>query len=493
MTNQSEDKRKVSKKTAAVFDRFYKLLACAALILAVAPLLHTLLIPVAGKYAFILTVVIAPAMFTAGYAMQALFGTVTRVARTPYSRGYEKIERYFIPSKAVLPLVLCAVAGFVVMSVLSNVYASGVFGLHDKASAVPVFAGILTGVITAAGVVTWFYPYGYIVSLRTLFVYFVLIIGDFLLNLAFLQSQNFLAFCTVAFVICALVVINQNHIISVISSAGTGIVTPRVRYYNLITVGLICLLVALMLPIVFIILVGTTVLRNILLYFILRENMEEFNDDIMEASETAAIFNNRVFMVQDLNQALSKVLFIIFFVFLLGTIIFFIVIRHRSIFNAIINFLNALFTNIMEFFANLFAFNRISTEKFVISDYRDIETKTHKAAIREFAGIADQRPPRSYRDFIRRLELLSNPRERLIFAYNVLIGCWAENYHIYIKLSDTPAEIEEKVKEVSSDAKAEPITRAFEYVKYAERSLPDTESARLISAMCAQIRLVYDS
>ena len=494
MTGQSEDLRGVSKKTAAAFDKFYKLLACAALIFVTAPLLYTFMSPIAGEYTLPITAVVAPAMFVAGYTVQALFGAVTKVERTPYSHAYEKLDRYFIPSKAALPLTLCVLAAYAVSSLFSHAMASGAFGLYDRASALPLFAGLLTGLFTAAGVVTWFYPYGYIVSLRSSFVYLVMLLADFVLNRVFGQSQSFLAVCFVLFLICSLVVTNQNHIISIISSSGTGIVTPRVRYYNLISVGLICLFVTLTVPIVLSIMVGATVLGRMLLLFSLRSTVGQSEEEMyMDASEQASKFSTLLFgQFDDVSPSLAKLLFFIFMLILLGTIILLIVMRRRNIIRSIINFLDALFANLMEFFANLFDFNKMSTERFVLSDYLDIETKADKEAIREYTGRQYQRPPRSYRDFLRRLEAIADPREKLVFAYNELVRCWGEK-NVKIKSSDTPAEIERKVSAVTSDSHAERITRAFEYVKYAELDLPETESTMLVSLMCAQIRWAYEN
>ena len=279
---------------------------------------------------------------------------------------------------------------------------------------------------------------------------FAMLLADFVLNRVFGQSQSFLAVCFVLFLICSLVVTNQNHIISIISSSGTGIVTPRVRYYNLISVGLICLFVTLTVPIVLSIMVGATVLGRMLLLFSLRSTVGQSEEEMyMDASEQASKFSTLLFgQFDDVSPSLAKLLFFIFMLILLGTIILLIVAAPQ--YNKIdYQFLDALFANLMEFFANLFDFNKMSTERFVLSDYRDIETKADKAAIREYTGRQYQRPPRSYRDFLRRLEAIADPREKLVFAYNELVRCWGEK-NVKIKSSDTPAEIERKVSAVTS-------------------------------------------
>lgn len=492
MPRQPEYVRAVSLKTAARFDRFYKLLACAALIFAFAPLVYTFIRPVAGDFTLPIVAGIAPALFIIGYGLQAIFGAVTRMERTLYSRTYEKLESYFTPAKAALPLTLCVIAGFAASSAFSRFYKSGALGFYERASALPLFVGILTVLFLAAGVIAWFYPPGYIVSLHTAFVYLVIFLSDYGLNIVFQVSQKFLAACFAGFLLCAIVVANQTHIVTVINTAGTGIVTPRVRYYNLISVGLLALFAVLTVPVVLAVFIGLAVLVKMLLFFILRERYISPEEQmLMDAGEQAAVFGKTVYGFEEINQSLAKLLFLVFIFIAIGTMAFFIISRYRNILQTIINFIDALFANLLEFLANLFEFNKFSTEKFILSDYRDVETKIDKSAVREYTGKKPQQTARSYRDFLRKLESIADSRERLAFAYAELVRCWDKKYGIRLKSSDTPAEIERKILEVSADTAAEPITRAFEYVKYAERYLPESESAKLIDAMCAQIKRAY--
>lgn len=493
----SEDVIKVSLKSQAAFERLYKFLACVVLIFVAAPIFHTLVRPTAGKYTTPLTVTVVPVMFCLGYGLQALFGAVMRIKRAPSSRTYEKIEKYFSLPEAALTLALCAVAGFAVSSFVTSLLREGYLlhiGLYyQKASAIPHISGLICAALMAMGVITWFYPYGFLISMRSSFVFLVCTGAVFVFNYAYRQSQTFLLICTVPVIILSLLVINQNQIVTVISAAKTALLTPRVRYYNLISVGIIFLFILLAFPFVLAVIVGLIVLANMILFFLLRNTGQSEELLYADAGEQAAEFGSFVFgRVGGVGPQFSIVLFSVFMVLLLVAIIVLIFIRQRNIIKVIFDFINILFASLMEFLANLFSFNRLSTEKYILSDYRDVETKTEKNAIREYSG-KYMHPPRSYRDFLRRLEAIPDARGRLVFAYSELVRCWGEKRNVYLKISDTPAEIEQKVSAVTADTNAEPITRAFEYIKYAERDLPEKEISRLVSLMCAQIQRAYAS
>lgn len=493
----SEDIQKVSLKTEAAFERLYKFLACLTLLFAAAPFFHTLVRPTAGKYTTPLTLIVVPGMFCLGYGLQALFGAVLRIKRAPSSRTYEQVEKYFSLPEAALSLALCAAAGFAVSSFVTNLLREGFLlniGLYyQRASAIPLISGLMCAAIMAMGVITWFYPYGYLISLRSSFVFLVCIGANFMFNYAYKQPQTFLLICTVPIMMLSVFIINQNHIVTVISAAKTSLLTPRVRYYNLVSAGIIFLFILLAFPLVLSVIVGLIVFSNIILFFVLRNTGQSEELLYADAGEQAAEFSSFVFgKVTDISPQFSIILFSVFTILLLIAIIVLIFIRKRNIFKVIFDFINILFANLMEFLANLFSFNRPSTEKFIISDYHDVETKTDKKAIRENSD-KYMYPPRSFRDFLRRLEAIPDIRGRLVFAYSELVRCWGEKRNVYLKISDTPAEIELKVSAVTTDAHAEPITRAFEYIKYAERDMPDKEISRLVSIMCAQIRRAYET
>jgi hypothetical protein len=490
-----EDSRAVSLSAAAAFERLYKFLACAAIVIITEPLIYTIIYPTIGGLALPLAIVGVPVLFALGYAVQALFGAVTGIKRGSATQAYEKLAQYFRFAEAALPLTLCAVAGIAATNAVSGYmrmrYETGIDHLYDKWSVIPFAAGIICAAFIAVGVVSWFYPYSRLISMRSMFACFVLVLADFALNIAFGLTQDFLVACAALFILFSAVVMNQSHIVGVINATGTGVVTPRVRFYNLLAVGIVCILVAAAMPIILTVLVGLAVLGKMILFFILRgifgvsEETQYEQAEVQGSEFGASMFGG----IGDLGGAsVAKNYFTIFMILLLAVLLFLILIRRKNLFKVIYNFINNLFANIMDFLANIFEFNRFSTEKFALSDYRDVETKTDKKAIREFTAAI--RPARSYREFERRLESILEARARLMFAYNELVRCWSEK-NIGLNISDTPAEIEQKVLAAVSGTDAEVITRAFETVKYAERDLPGSESTRLVAAMCAQIKRAY--
>ncbi len=476
---------------SVAFDMLFKFLSCAALLAVAAPIIHSLTCPIIGGWAVFLALVLSPLLFGTGYALQALYGRVAGIKRTASSRSYEKLEKYFKLPDAALTITLGAGAGMAVTGFISRYmraqFEAGIDRAYDKSSLIPFLAGLFCSVFIIAGIAAWFYPRGYIINLRSLIPCLVVIIADFMINITFGVGQEFLVACTAVFMLLSAIVMNQNHIVDVINASGTGDITPRVRFYNLLAVGIFCLFVVVTMPIALSVIVGLMVLGRMFLLFVLRNSIVGEENDFVDANEQASQFESNVFgKFSDFgSESQAKFYFIIFMLLLLTVIFFFIIIRRRNVFRIIFDFINKVFSNILEFLTNLFSFNKFSTEKFALSNYRDTEEKVDKKAIREYSK-ADQ-PARSYGEFRRRLDMLTDAGERLKFAYKELIRCWGEIY-IRLNISDTPAEIKRKIEEAASGTDAELITRAFEAVKYAEHDLPPAESHRLVEIMCAQIK-----
>ena len=93
----------------------------------------------------------------------------------------------------------------------------------------------------------------------------------------------------------------------------------------------------------------------------------------------------------------------------------------------------------------------------------------------------------SYRLFLTRLGRMRDYGEQLCYAYAVLIRMY-KKLNIALKNSDTPREMEKKVKNALSDEEISKITADFESVRYAEREPDDAEAAAILSVICNAVK-----
>ena len=93
----------------------------------------------------------------------------------------------------------------------------------------------------------------------------------------------------------------------------------------------------------------------------------------------------------------------------------------------------------------------------------------------------------SYRAFMTRLGKLKTYDEQLCYAYAVLIRMY-KRLNISLRHSDTPREMEKKVRNALSDEEISRITADFEAVRYAEREPDDAEAAAILDTICNAVK-----
>ena len=480
----------LQKRSPEWFEAFYQVLAGAAVALTLAPFLNLMfyqLLKFPAPLAFVFTLL---PMF-AGLGMQTFYAKVLRIERERPSDPSEHGFRFFNPKNALLPIVLSAILSFLAYPAIDRyLYRISVekeLYNYDPNSLIPLLGVLAVFLPLLAGIIVWFYPYDRILSYRTIFPFLAVFLIGFIVNFS---SQGFITVCFVFFLLCAVLVLNQSYIIGLVDRSRVGMATPSFRLYNMALVIVLLLAVAVILLFVISAIVGLTVLFRTLLYFALASIFRDESTSYYKAETVADAANQEIFSnILGMSSRRGNQLYFAFFCVAVAAVIaFFLLIRRVNLIRILGEFFNALYNAVLSFLANLFRFNtRAAREDWSEMDYRDDEKKlTMQAATGAAAAHTGIR--RTYRDFAHRLNTLKTDSEKLKFAYATLVSFWYGR-DFSVRPSDTPREIQSKVRLRLEWEPIEQVTREFEAVKYAE---DPSQTVTVLNELCAMIRKYYE-
>ena len=484
------------KNIETVFEKIYKAVALFALSCLITPFVYMLFFQMLGLN-IILTFITPICLLSLGYFIQAAFGKMTKVKRKKEDTAYEGFTKFFDIKNAALPIVICVVIAFVLFNVVIGYmkyrFEIGIDLTYDRDSLYPYLMLLMSAVIMIIGVVMWFYPYSRIISLRTMFVYFVLFCVVFIFTFS---TQWISTICMILFVLCALIILNQTNIIRTISLTKIGVVTPKVRLYNIGTVFLFIGAVICTLIVVASILVGLTVVVQFLFYLMLGAL---FKGDVVEGSQMAesigeASFNISLLSMSSENGAVYALwyLFILIVVLLIISLIF--IKSIRKVFKSIGDFFGALINNIISLFTDMFFFFSMKNPDVEVGyiNYRDEEMDVDKVEakikMQEFT-----KKRYSYREYTNKFNSLKTVNEKYIFAYQSLIECW-RSMDFSLRTADTPRQIRDKVLARTTIEDVPDITAIFEQYHYGGKTdiEYDAETLPRIAIMNMLIEKYYD-
>ncbi len=482
-----------SKKTENVYDRLNVVVTLIAVSMVIAPYMYLLTFFNFSYPALFSFGLVISAVFT-GYFFQWIFGTVTKIKRAADNNSYDTIENYFKPHQALINFIIALLVGIAMKEIIADYlkyrYETGMDQIFDKYSLTPYSVAILTTAAMITGIVVWFYPFGKIISIKTV----IPLIAVFFINFMLITiyggiSQSFVTLSMLIFIICSFFTLNQSNILKTYRISRTVKITPSARLYNIKLILFVILGLAAILIITLSFITGIGVIVRIVLFFILKSvfQRDEITDD---ASDIARSFSDSVFNglidSMDINGNVSKMFFLLFFIIILCVIVFFILSHRREVWYLIKKFFMTLIQNVFDFLINVIDFNKPDKENYIILDYRDDEMKMDESAIKEYDPQKNLKK-NNYRDFIMKLNTIQNDSEKIKFAYSVLIAYW-KTANIGISDSDTPREIMAKILYENNNTDIEVITDVFESVKYAEINIEQQRSEKTLDSICVLLQ-----
>lgn len=260
--------------------------------------------------------------------------------------------------------------------------------------------------------------------------------------------------------------------------------------YNLFLVFILLLLLLAVLAVTYVAVSGLYLIGKFLVFIILYKLFYAANSDpsdyrtyeVLDGDEASEMLRNQMF-----NQD-ERILLSYFFVGTLTLIAVLVGLKSGILRKAFA----AIRAWIVDFFTTIFIGMDIFKVSFVdpnaddgTYNYKDEKKRLQKAEIRDYSGMAENTD--SYKAFLARLGRLKTYDEQLCYAYAVLIRMY-KKMNVNLKLSDTPREIDEKVKRALSGNEIDQITADFESVKYAEIEKTDVEAQIILTNICNAVK-----
>jgi hypothetical protein len=187
------------------YDRLYAVLTLIAAATVIAPYMYIFTFfnfDYPALVSFCLTVVCV----FAGYGLQWVFGTVTHVKRVADSNAYENTEKFFRPHQAVITIIIAAFAGIMIRNAVNGYLLyrveTGLELAFDKYSIIPTLIMVLSVVSIITGIVIWFYPFGRVISFKSLLPLVAVFFINYMLTLVYGGvNRTFVTFCLFVFII----------------------------------------------------------------------------------------------------------------------------------------------------------------------------------------------------------------------------------------------------------------------------------------------------
>lgn len=487
-------KNKPQHRDSPIYDSLYIILVIIALSSLFAPYIYFILVK-AIPYSGLISIALPAVLVTAGYGLQYMFGSIFHFKRSDDNSAYEHTESFFnfgyaIPSFTVIAIVSVFVGKGV--SAWIQELSRNTAGLYyDRYSLIPLLITVAAVLCLAAGVVIWFYPFNRIISVRTMIPITMLFFINLMMTLIFAEGVTlmFTTVCLFVYFICAFILLNQSNVIATYSKTKNTFVTVQARLYNVSVVIVAMLILTVIVIGVLSVITGVTVIGKGAVLYILRVMLRD-EETYEEASEIAESFSDSVFSgvidPADTGGNIAKLFLMLFFVIILGVMLFFIISRRKDVWNGIKKFIANLSAAIMTLLNAVFGYRKKENTRMIIPDYLDEEIKMDENSVREF-GAAYRQGKNLYRDYLAHLSTLHDPAKRISYAYGTLVRCWlGQKYGL--EVSDTPREIKDKIDYFKITDKLDNLTELYETTEYAETAPDASHAEEAVESMSALIK-----
>lgn len=441
-----------------------------------------------------------------GYFIQSVFAKIT--GKVPSHDGYavegKDTLMHFHVKHTVIPITIYLLFGIIFFFVSNAAFQI----LYDNGQMeyISVVYGISVALLfffsAMIGCVIWFYPIERLTSVNILIGAGVLFYAEMFfatLIIAPLFSMGFsvLVHPTVTsvigppfiiFTVCILVIFNQNNMQQKFRGSVVSVITPSARMYNLFLIFMFLLILLLMVLLVYVAISAVAIILYAIFFVFAYQifynqpaDEYNYNADYVDSEVISSDFQRNVMSPE--NQYLLAV----FFLLILTAGALFVLAKTGRL-RLLIERIRAWFRDLISSFLigrDIFrnAGDRDLSDE--IYNYKDEKKQLQNAAVRDYRNLAEQTD--TYKLFMLRLGRLKSYDEQLCYAYAVLLKMY-KKINISLKSSDTPREVEDKVRRSLTPEEIRKITDDFERIRYAEEEVSDIEATSILNNICAVIK-----
>jgi len=290
------------------------------------------------------------------------------------------------------------------------------------------------------------------------------------------------------FTVCILVIFNQSNMQRKFRGSVVAVITPSARVYNLFIIAMVLLILIAAVGLMYVVIGGISIILYAIFFVIAyklfygkTQDPYELNADYVDSEAVSGEFQRKVMSPE--NQYLLA----LFFLIALTAVALVILAKTGKLKELIIRIKNW-FRDLLESFRIGFDIFKNAPDgmgETEMYNYKDEKKLLQNAAVRDYIGMAEDTD--SYKAFTQRLGKLKSYDAQLCYAYAVLLVMY-KRINISLKYSDTPREVEGKVRRSIPSSEIEKITSDFERIRYAEIEVSDEEAGVILQNICGVIK-----
>ncbi len=431
-----------------------------------------------------------------GYFLQHITARILGLKVERYGfvgRNKGRIEKFrvaFAPIPILILVILSVMLSFGFTELFQVLWKANVIERLNNDYLYPFTAALLFFICGFLGVVVWFYPLERLSNISFVHISSVIFLVE-IAGAAIAPSREEImgdvGVCFFVFAFCLMVILNQTNLQRTHLGTIVADVSPSVRNYNLFLVFLLLLCTTAVLGVTYVIIRGLYIIGSFLVFLVLYKifywgEVQRYQQvyDYPTPEESAEDFT-KVLLENGGNTIVP--LFI-----MIATIIVLLIIGAKTgVLQKLVAYLKEV---IREFFFTIKLGRQLLSETDLYDvgmngNYKDEKKKLQDAMIREYMDLASSTD--KYELFLRRLAKLPDSAAQLSFAYAMLVTVLRKECAA-LTLSDTPREIQRKVKHLVPEKDMLIITQVFEWIKYGEKDLDPAETSRILDGMCGLIK-----
>ena len=470
-----------------IFPSICKMTAVLAYVLMACPFASLYFGAYAEAHSALTTLLYCLGFVSLGYAVQALFGLITRFKRQPYNYT-TTLKQYFSTAHIALPLLV----GFVISLFMASSKHAQMTAQNamNRYSLIPFMYGAVIFAIFTLGCVLWFFPYGKLISKANMIAVLGVFVAGYTINAVLGLGQGvFVTVCFFLYIGIAVFLINQAALERYFKMSGG--ISRNTRLYNLAIS--IVLLICILLTSLFVLGLlggGASAVRYAarMMFDGMEREEEEVEEEEYEFVYSEGESGSPVeISASGENSTLVRVLtYIDIAVIILGGALALMMYfrgagRLRSAMNTIKEFFRELFDVLLSLLG--FRFRRELPEGQVPQSYHEEHVGLSGATtVKRSAAPA----VRSYSEFKNRLEGLDTPEARYKYAYSTMM-LLARSRH-ELKASHTPREASSFLAAQGWDERVFDETSVYELTAYSPDPPPADKLEDTLRDICGRVR-----
>lgn len=453
-------------------------------------------------YSFTLLLLCAVIVTSVGYFTQSFFAYISGKHRSfdGFGSVYQGILSRFRFRYAVIPIaifsILSVIASYFFNLFMNMLLENGVIKYHDPI--LVLFFLVLFMTSAVSGCVIWFYPTERLSNFYVLTaggVFFL--VESVMLFMSGYQLTRTMTVLTVAlpftvYILCVFIIYNQSNLQKQYRGSVVSVITPSARLYNLSLVLFLVLVMGVFAVAAFFVIGGLFLILRRIFYLILYTGFRNLSVgsydeyDYVSPAYEEQLEDIRYQLERNVISADDQFVIAVFILIAVSVILISIGMKNGYIKNLLIRAKNWIAEVIMTVLIGIDIIKSVDAyEKEDNINYKDEKKTIGHSDVKDYYRYAAE--TESYNDFLTKLDRLKSFDEQLCYSYSVLLRMYRK-MNVNLKSSDTPRQVEGKVRHVLTSDEIERITADFERIRYSGEEIATCDATDVLKNICNAVK-----